>query len=45
LPEAIRELQETPRLKPDYAEASNNLVNLLGLREKQAQQPTNSSKP
>jgi tetratricopeptide (TPR) repeat protein len=45
LDEAIRELQETLRLKPDYAEASNNLVHILGLKEKQARQPTNSSNP
>jgi Flp pilus assembly protein TadD len=45
LDEAIRELQETLKLKPDYAEASNNLVTILGLKEKQAKQPTNSSPP
>jgi tetratricopeptide (TPR) repeat protein len=45
LDEAIRELQETLRLKPDYGEASNYLVAILGLKEKQAKQPTNSSKP
>jgi Flp pilus assembly protein TadD len=45
LDEAIRELQETLRLKPDYTEASNNLVITLGLKEKQAKQPPNSSNP
>jgi Flp pilus assembly protein TadD len=45
LDEAIRELQETLRLKPGHAEASNYLVTILGRKEKLAKQPTNSSPP
>jgi tetratricopeptide (TPR) repeat protein len=45
LDEAIRELRETLRLKPDFAEARSNLTITLGLKEQQARQPTNSSKP
>ena len=45
LDEAIRELQETLRLMPDYPGASNGLAIVLGLKEKLAKQPTNSSQP
>jgi len=45
LDDAIRELQETLKLKPDYAEARNNLVVILNLKEKEAKQSTNFSKP
>ena len=43
--EAIREFQESLRLKPDCAEASNDLVIILGQKEKQAKPPTHSTIP
>ena len=45
LDEAIRELQETLSLKPDFAEARSNLVNIIGLKEKQAKPPADSLRP
>jgi Flp pilus assembly protein TadD len=43
--EAIREIREALRLKPDHAEASNDLVIVLGLKEKQTNQPAALTNP
>jgi Flp pilus assembly protein TadD len=43
--ESIQELEEALRLKPDYAEASNDLVAAFGMKGKQPQPPIRSTKP
>ena len=45
LDESIQELEEALRLKPDFAEASNDLVAALGMKEKRPQPPIRSTKP
>ena len=45
LDEAIREYQEAVKLKPDDLEVSNDLVIAVGMKAKQPQPPSHSTKP